>query len=36
MPQEQGQGWLFRGAEVNLSGFGGAGGEGHGEGESEG
>jgi hypothetical protein len=33
MTQEQGQGWLFRGAEANLSGFGGAGGEGHGEGE---
>jgi hypothetical protein len=31
MTQEQGQGWLFRGAEVNLSGFGGSGGEGHGE-----
>jgi hypothetical protein len=31
MTQEQGQGWLFRGAEANLSGFGGSGGEGHGE-----
>jgi hypothetical protein len=30
-PQEEGQGWLFRGAEANLSGFGGSGGEGHGE-----
>jgi len=31
MTQEQGSGWLFRGVEVNLSGFGGSGGEGHGE-----
>jgi hypothetical protein len=31
MTQGQGQGWLFRGAEVNLSGFGGSGGAGHGE-----
>ena len=30
---EQGQGWLFRGAEVNLSGFGDSGSEGHGESE---
>ena len=29
--QDQGQGWLFRSAEANLSGFGGSGGEGHGE-----
>jgi hypothetical protein len=32
MNQEQGQGWMFRAAEANLNGFGGAGGEGHGEG----
>jgi hypothetical protein len=31
MTQDQGQGWLFRGAEANLSGFGDSGGEGHGE-----
>ena len=32
MNQEQGQGWMFRAAEANLNGFGGAGGEGHSEG----
>ena len=32
MSREQGQGWMFRGAEASLNGFGGAGGEGHGEG----
>jgi hypothetical protein len=30
-PEEEGQGWMFRGAEVSLGGFGGSGGEGHGE-----
>ncbi len=32
MTQEQGQGWMFRAAEANVGGFGGAGGEGHSEG----
>jgi len=32
MTQEQGQGWLFRGAEANLSNLGGEGGGVHGEG----
>jgi hypothetical protein len=32
MSQQQGEGWMFRGAEANVSSFGGAGGEGHGEG----
>jgi hypothetical protein len=32
MSQKEGQGWMFRGAEANLSGFGGAAGEGHSEG----
>ena len=33
--QDQGQGWLFRGAEASLSGFGGSAGEGNGEGHGE-
>ena len=32
MTQEQGQGWMFRGVEAHLSGFGDAAGEGHSEG----
>ena len=31
MTQEQGRGWMFRAAEANLNGFGGAAGEGHSE-----
>jgi hypothetical protein len=31
MTQDEGQGWMFRAAEANLNGFGGAGGEGHSE-----
>jgi hypothetical protein len=32
MSQQEGHAWMFRGAEANVNGFGGAGGEGHGEG----